>query len=338
MTYSRRALVTLILIAGSASRGRAYSISDATRDEKAVQEVLAGKRATANAAWWGFNPMNATAALQAAIRSGAAKVIVPNVGKPWIVDPIFLESNQEIDLEPGVEIQARRGEFLGKTDMLFKLVDKTSVTLNGYGAVLSMHKEDYRKVPYSIAEWRSCLGIYGGWNIKIYGITCANSGGDGIYIAGGGRLFSKDIVIKDVVADNNYRQAISVISVDGLLIEGAVLRGTEGTKPGAGIDFEPNGPTDRLSRIVMKNCVIEKNQSYGIWVYTGMLAPDSQPVQIDIEGGTVGGNGAGALFVESRKARGAMSIRSVKLGGKRSLELSKFFTVNIDSASAGGAP
>ena len=215
--------------------------------------------------------------------------------------------------------------------MLFRLRDKSNVTIEGYGAVLSMHKEDYRRTPYAKSEFRACLAIYGGTNVKIMGITCANSGGDGIYIAGGRRPFSKDIVLKDVVADNNYRQGISVISVDGLLIEDSVLRGTEGTPPGAGIDFEPNRPTDRLTGIILKNCVIEKNQSYGIWVYTGNLAPDSMPVQIVIEGGRVAGNGAGAIFVQTRRSTGALTIRSTQLDGKRSIKTSQAFVVDIDA-------
>ncbi|MEQ1917816.1 MAG: right-handed parallel beta-helix repeat-containing protein, partial [Elusimicrobiota bacterium] len=135
--------------------------------------------------------------------------------------------------------------------------------------------------------------------------------------------------IKDVVVDNNYRQGISVISVDGLLIEDSLLRGTEGTPPAAGIDFEPNKPTERLTGITLKNCVIEKNQSYGIWVYTGNLSADSMPVQITVEGGRVAGNGTGALFVQTRRAQGALNIRSTQLYGKRSIKTSEGFTVNL---------
>jgi len=76
---------------------------------EAVAEVLAGRRTDANAAWWGFNEEDATEPLQAAIRSGAKRVIVPNVGKDWIVRPLQLASDQELVLESGVVITARRG-------------------------------------------------------------------------------------------------------------------------------------------------------------------------------------------------------------------------------------
>lgn len=340
--HSYRILLTLIATALAAPGVHARSAKRAPHgDPKAIQEVISGKRKVANAAWWGFDPVNATAALQAAIRSGAATVIVPNVGKPWIIDPIFLESNQEIDFESGVEIQARRGGFRGKTDALFTLEEKTNVAIKGYGAVLSMHKEDYRKAPYVKAEWRHCLAILCGTNIKISGITCANSGGDGVSIDGTNHdcPFSKDIVIKDVISENNYRQAISVMSVDGLLIEGAILRGTEGTKPGAGIDFEPYLPKQRLVGITMKNCVIEKNDFFGILVAVRNLPADFAPVQITIEGGRVTGNGAGALAVVSGNAVGAISFRSTELDGKRSISPSRVFMVQISTdPPANGAP
>jgi Right handed beta helix region len=311
----------------------AAAANPAPRDPAAIRELAEGKRKVANAAWWGFDPVNATAALQSAIRSGAATVIVPNVGQPWIVDPIFLESDQEIDLEKGVEIRARPGGFRGKADALLKLVNKSNVTIKGYGAALRMRKEDYRKAPYEKAEWRSCLSIFGGTNIRVLGLTLADSGGDGVYIAGGRRPYSKNILIKDVTADNNYRQGISVISVDGLRIEGSILRGTEGTPPGAGIDFEPNVATDRLSGITMKDCVIENNESYGIWVYGGRLSADSAPIEIDVEGGRVAGNRAGAVFIESKKVKGHVAIRGAELAGARTWKEPGALIVKIEPAA-----
>src|SRR5437899_1465476 len=64
------------LLAAPDSAGQAGN----ARSPKAVAEVQSSKRSTANAAWWGFNEEDATDALQAAIRSGAKRVIVPNLG------------------------------------------------------------------------------------------------------------------------------------------------------------------------------------------------------------------------------------------------------------------
>jgi polygalacturonase len=321
------------LLAAALSAAAVAAPTAPARDPRAVREVLARRRKVANAAWWGFDPQNATAALQAAIRSGAAKVLVPNMGRPWLVDPVFLESDQELDLEPGVEIRARSGAYLGKNDELFKLERKSNVVIKGYGAALRMRKDDYRKPPYAASEWRDVLGIYGGTNVQILGLALADGGGDGIYIAGGGpgRPASRNILIKDVVSEGNFRQALSVISVDGLRVEDTVLRGTEGTAPAAGVDFEPNGPTDRLSGIQLKRCVIENNRGYGIQVGLERMPADFPPVEIDVEGGSVSGNGSGALLVYPGAVKGVLSLRAVKLDGRRTVKRTGSFTVRVDS-------
>jgi hypothetical protein len=91
------------------------AIAEPPRNERAIAEVLAGQRTEARAAWWGFDAVEATGALQAAIDSGAAKVVVESMPSPWIVDKIRLASHQELVFKPGVVVQAKRGAFHGKT-------------------------------------------------------------------------------------------------------------------------------------------------------------------------------------------------------------------------------
>ena len=47
------------------------SLAQFAKNPLAVEEVLLGRAETANAAWWGYNTVSATAALQGAIISGA---------------------------------------------------------------------------------------------------------------------------------------------------------------------------------------------------------------------------------------------------------------------------
>ena len=88
-------------------------------DPQAIEEVAAGKRTVANAAWWGFDPMDSTRYLQAAINSKASTVIIPNMGQDWIVRPIFLRSNLELVFEEGVVVTAKKGDYFGKHDSVF---------------------------------------------------------------------------------------------------------------------------------------------------------------------------------------------------------------------------
>jgi len=251
---------------------------------EAVKEVTEGKRVIANAAWWGFDENDATDALQSAINSGATKLIVPNMEKDWIVRPLKLASNQEIVFEKGTVIMAKKGEFKGRGDCLFRGMNLENVTLNGYGATFRMRKKDYQSDAYDKAEWRMTLGLYSCTNIKIYGLTLAESGGDGIYLGvSGDQKLCKDIHIKDVVCDSNHRQGISVISAENLLIENCILKNTSGTAPRAGIDLEPNHPTEKLKNCTIRNCKMENNEGPGILLYLNPLSAGSDDITILFE-------------------------------------------------------
>ena len=250
-------------------------------NRKAIEDVAAGKIKEARASWWGYNPEDSTQALQAAINSGVPKLVVDNVGQPWVVEPIRLAGNQEILFERGVEVLAKKGAFKGTTDVLFSARLMENITLRGYGATLRMRRDDYAGPAYARAEWRHCLAFYSCKDVKILGLTVAESGGDGIYLGNGkAGVSNKNFLIKDVVCDKNYRQGISVITAEDLLIEECVLKDTAGTAPMAGIDFEPNGPDERLVNIVMRNCLTERNAGGG---YLLALGPNTTPISMRFE-------------------------------------------------------
>ncbi len=148
------------------------------KSPEAVKEVLEGKRTEANAAWWGFDEFDATDALQAAINSGAKKVIVPNMGKVWIVRTINLAGDQELVFEEGVVVTAKRGEVRGRGASLFFGKNISNLTINGYGAIWRMQKQDYITGilglkcfagAYVKAEWRMTLDLRGCSKVKVVG-------------------------------------------------------------------------------------------------------------------------------------------------------------------------
>lgn len=250
----------------------------------AIRAALAEKPRVVKASWWGFDETESTQALQAAINSGADKVIVQNMGKPWIVDKIQLASDQELSFEKDCVVLAKRGAFKGKNDSLFTANLKQNVTLSGNGATFRMWKSDYHTDAYVRAEWRHCLSIRSCTNVKIAGLTLADSGGDGIYLGVAKRgVTNTNVHIKEVICDGNNRQGISVISAENLLIEDTVLKNTSGTAPQAGIDFEPNHPGEKVVNCVMRNCVIENNVGPAYVLYLRPLDGTSAPVSVRIE-------------------------------------------------------
>ena len=66
-----------------------------------------------NASSFGWNATDATACLQAAIDSGAKKVVIDRQAGDWIVEPIFLRvSGQEVVVADGVIV--RGGSFASR--------------------------------------------------------------------------------------------------------------------------------------------------------------------------------------------------------------------------------
>ncbi|MBN1341596.1 MAG: right-handed parallel beta-helix repeat-containing protein [Phycisphaerae bacterium] len=290
-------------------------------DPAAVQEVVAGKRVVANAAWWGFDREDSTRSIQAAIDSGARKVIVPFVGADWIVTPIRLRSGLELVFEPGVVVLAKKGEFLGKGDSLLSASDASDITIRGYGATLRMRKKDYQKAPYAKAEWRTCLDLQGCRRIRVEGVRLESSGGDGIYLGATGKLpYCQDVVIRDVVCHDHHRQGISVIGAVNLLIENCVLSDTNGTAPQAGIDFEPNQAREKLVNCVMRNCLIENNTGAGVLIYLKHLSAKSDPVSLLVEGCLFRGGkdvGVGVGAVKDDGPKGTIEFRDCTIEGTR---------------------
>ncbi len=289
-----------------------------TRDPQAVEEVLAGKRTLANAAWWGFDQTDSTEPLQAAIRSGARRLIVPYMGEPWIVRPIQLASDQEILLEPGVLILARQGEFQGPGDSLFSAVGQSNLVIRGYGACLRMRKRDYQNPPYKRGEWRMGLALRGCRHVLVEGLRVESSGGDGFYVDGGaGRDWSEDVTLRNCAAYDNHRQGVSVVSAVNLLIENCGFLNTWGTAPEAGIDFEPDTPQERLVHCLIRNSLFENNNGNEILVHLSQLTSNSEPVSIRFENCLARMTEARRAPAEPGPTNGLQGVAGITVGAVR---------------------
>jgi hypothetical protein len=258
-------------------------------DGQAVADVKAGRRTEANAAWWGFDAADATAALQGAIDSGARRVVVPNVGRPWVVRPIRLRGDLELVFEKGVEVVAKPGAFPGLRDYLFSAENCSNLSLIGSGAVLRMQKPEYTE-----GEWRHALAILSCRSVKVAGLTLKDSGGDGIYLGRAGRgapAANENIHIKDVTCDGNRRQGISIITAKDLVIEDCAFVNTGGTAPQAGIDFEPNSKDEKLANCIVRRCRIENNRGPGFTLNLNQMDKTTEDVSIRVEDCRISGSG-----------------------------------------------
>lgn len=251
-----------------------------------VAKVGAGAISEAKASWWGYDATDSTEAIQAAISSGVKKLVIDAQTGPWYVRPLKGVSNQEIIIEKGAVLCAKRGAFRDRLDVLLDYRKVENVRISGPGE-LRMWRDDYtNRVEYCWSEWRHALSFQGAKNVVIENLRIAESGGDGIYV---NEMY--DTVIRNVTCDRNYRQGISVISAENLLIEGCTLSNTAGTAPAAGIDFEPNSNRERLVNCTMRNCKLVGNQVCGILFAFFYFDATTRPVSIRIENCLVSANG-----------------------------------------------
>ncbi len=262
-----------------------------------VKGFPSDKRSAARAESWGFNSEDSTTNLQAALDSGVKKLVVSRQTGPWLVkSTLKLPSNMEIEFEDGAEIKALPGAFKRNTDMLMKAQHCTNLTLHGKGFV-TMLKSEYQQNPklYLPGEHRHTLGLFGCESVRIEGLTLRSSGGDGIYV---NRV--KNLVIENVVLDDHHRQGISVINAENLLLRNSLIKNTKGTAPECGIDFEPNGPEERLVNCRVENCRFENNAESGINVSL-VLTSKSTPVDIVVENCDFQGGRYGISFAHLRR-------------------------------------
>jgi pectate lyase-like protein/parallel beta helix pectate lyase-like protein len=97
--------------------------------------------------------------------------------------------------------------------------------------------------------------------IAVVGLTSRNMWGDGFYVSG-----AADIAFCSVSAINNRRQGLSIIDAKRVLVTDSVFRDTRGTRPSAGIDMEPDKPTQRISNIRIERSKFINNEGDGIVV------------------------------------------------------------------------
>ncbi len=115
-------------------------------------------------------------------------------------------------------------------------------------------------------EWGMGISIKASSDIKIYNPIISECWGDGIYIGQSDGRGCDNIQIRGAQLRKNRRDGISIISVDGLLLENTYAGYNDGTKPMTGINFEPNNPDCELKNIRVINPVTERNGSRGIQI------------------------------------------------------------------------
>jgi hypothetical protein len=200
-----------------------------------------------------------TSYVQAAVTKNP-NIVFP--GFPILVNDagITVGSNKVITFLPGSEIRLKGTSK--DTYTILNLSGVSNVTL--YNPVIV---GDRLKHIGTSGEHGVGLGIRGATNVTVYSPKISNCWGDGIYIGkSSGHPVCNKITIKDAYLYKNRRDGISIISVNGLVLDNLYAGYSDGTTPMSGINFEPNGTSDEIKGVVINNPRTEKNGSNGIQI------------------------------------------------------------------------
>ena len=267
-----------------------------------VAKVKAGQVKEARVSWWGFNPDDSTAFVQAAIDSRVPRLILDGMANSWYVRPIRLVSNQEIVFEKGAKLAAKRGAFQNPCDILLTLSNITNVTIRGNGGELRMFRDDYAAAPYDAGRIGSRHAIYirSCAQITIDGLVIRQAGGDSINVNNHGGQYllpSKDIHISGCTIRQSGRTGLAIGGVDGLTVENVRVEGSAGAWPKSGISIVTDNTGHLLRKVVFRGCTVGENENNGIEMRLSGAKPSmpfrSQPVDVLFEKCAVNGNGHG---------------------------------------------
>ena len=249
-----------------------------------------------NVSDFGFDSSDSTVYLQAAIDSGADKVVVDNIGFTWYSKPLVLRNDLDLVIESGVVLQAKPGGFPNTSDRFLTATTCTNLIIRGPG-LLVMNKAEYTS-----GEWRHAINLLSCNTVTITNLTILQTGGDGIYIGdsiGDASGACKNIVITDCVVNGAMRNGISVISAENLRVSGCTLKNTAGKSPESGIDFEPNHPYQSLSNCLVENCTMQYNDDRGFLLAAIKGDGTTPPYDITVTNCTMSYSGNGISLVKS---------------------------------------
>lgn len=132
-------------------------------------------------------------------------------------------------------------------------------------------------------EWGMGIHITESKDVYIQNASISNCWGDGIYIGGGSNPCER-IIVKDTNIDNSRRNGISITNGKEITLSSCFITNTNGTRPMAAIDIEPNKSSDIIDNIHIKNTQTKNNKRYGILIELNPLIKAPNKVNITIDG------------------------------------------------------
>lgn len=235
-----------------------------------------------------------------------------------------LPSNLTVFIEPGVTIKAATG--IGIAVRMIQINGASNVHIVGYGATIQGIKAEYVS-----GEDRHGIRMQNAINVTVAGVTCKDTGGDGIYIGS----VCENVKLMDVISDNNRRNNVTITGGKRIELDRVQLLNANGTDPQCGLDIEPNSNSDYMEDIVVRNCYSNGNAGYGYIISPNTL-PGVNPRHVNVsvidcvDDGSAGGFQVNKTFVSTYDISGAITFARCTA---RNTAQSGFSVRNYDSNS-----
>lgn len=216
---------------------------------------------------------NLTSQLQDALDTGK-DVFFPK-GTYWVdgtpANALSPSSGQTIYFEAGAILKVIPNGL--DTYYAIDLTGLSNVTIEGHGEIVG---ERGSHTGPSTDEHGFGIACLNATNIVVRDLRFRDFYGDGIYVGGTGVSGqSVNVLIDNVTSDNNYRNALSITSVNGCWVRGGKFTGSTGlTGAMVGIDVEPNSGKPNVENVLLDGVICTGNGGPGISV--------SQPTALDI--------------------------------------------------------
>ena len=136
----------------------------------------------------------------------------------------------------GATIKAKNGMTVGSGTRLLYFTDCTDFTISNL--ILDANRDN--RTPAETTAHTLQLQNCKRW--KLDTVKCINGVTDGFYLGANDKAnpatYCEDGTILNCVADNNYRQGMSIVNSYNIAVIGGAYRNTTGTSPQAGVDVE----------------------------------------------------------------------------------------------------
>ena len=262
---------------------------------------------------FGFDAKDSTRFLQAALDSGAAKVVVDDRGGPWMSGRLYVRSNQTILLERGVELLALP-ESSGESDgALICMSGSSNVVVLGecdakIGGRVSINAAS-NVMLHSLtleATGRTVVSVSNSDNVRLVSSVARQGQSDCVEISGSRRFLALDCLFEGSRSGAGLRLGLSGAQN---CLHNCVFAGNAG--PGVLIDPARTCKTPEDPSVEFRNCHAVANR-------TGLAVSGrgSSEGCIVFEGCTFAGNADDALALPPRTLDGVeIDLRNCTYGG-----------------------